>query len=314
MSVVEAKSTATSQADASRVAAIRNSLDLKDGAEIAAFGERARREVTASVERLLAEVRTGDLSESGDILRQITGAVQALDPAALTPRGLFATRNGQLRKFRERFENAALVVRGLAGDLTERAERLRRRAHSLNSLHEQAKTFILELDAYLEAGRLRLRDARTSPGPVAVIEPLPAEPADANEAAKPRLVRPHVLTPVEAVERLGQRLAELEAVRAGAVAQLSLVRLVQNVDVPLADSLAGAEGALKRWLEDWTERLGMTPALRGRKIRPDAVGLVQARQALDGDLKAAGAALAEARSRRQEAEDQMDASAKALRR
>jgi uncharacterized protein YaaN involved in tellurite resistance len=320
MSVLEAKPAAAApQADASRVAAIRNSLDLRDGAEIAAFGERARREVTASVERLLAEVRSGDLSEAGDILRQASGTTQALDPAALAPRGLFSTRAGRLRRFRERFESAAVVLDGLGGDLAERAERLQRRTGALNSLHEQAKTFILELDAYLEAGRLRLRDARSAPGPVAVIDPVGVETADAeppaeDAGAKPRLVRPHVLTPVEAVERLGERLAELEAVRLVAVTQLSLVRLIQNVDAPLADDLGAAVRALGRWREDWTERLGLTAALRGRKIRPDAVGLAEARAALEAALKGADAALAEARARRQQAEDQMEAAAKRLRR
>jgi uncharacterized protein YaaN involved in tellurite resistance len=288
---------AAPKADAARVASIRNSLDLKDHSAIGAFGERARREVTAAGERLVAEVRTRDIIDSVEILKHALNLLAGLDPATLIPRGgladLFNGRDARLDRFRAKFEQNAKIIDGLCGDLKERAERLDRKAGSLNQLHDHAKTFILELDAYLEAGRLRMGEARSA-----------VDPASASK---------HDLAVLDGAERLGQRLKDLQAVRVAAVEQLPLVRIVQNVDGPLGETLNAALEAIRRWKADWSERLGMHLG-RHVRIRPDEIGLQNAKAELVAGLEAAVAALSEARQRRTEAEEQMDRAAKATRR
>jgi uncharacterized protein YaaN involved in tellurite resistance len=277
------KAIATPAADASRVAAIRNSLDLGDAEAVSAFGERARLEVAASIQRILAEVRSAEANEAAGQLRKTADAIADGDPARLTVRGvmrLFVGRRRRLARFTAEFQDSGALVETLAGDLSEGAERLARRSAALDRLHSQAKTFILELDAYLDAGRLAKAGAR---------EPSP-----------------------EAVETLDERLEILAAARRCAIEQLSLVRLVQNVDAPLADALSEAARAARRWVGDWTELLGLTPERRGKRIRPDAVVLYETRtQALEG-LAPPSAAIAEARRRRADAEVEMERAARLL--
>jgi uncharacterized protein YaaN involved in tellurite resistance len=277
------KAIATPPADASRVAAIRNSLDLADAEAVAAYGERARLEVAASVQRILAEVRSAEAKEAADRLRKTADLIAAKDPARLTVRGLmrlFVGRRTRLARFKAEFQDRAALVETLAGDLSEGAERLARRSAALDRLHGQAKTFILELDAYLDAGRLAKAGAR---------EPAP-----------------------EALEMLNERLETLHAARRCAVEQLSLVRLVQNVDAPLAEALSEAARAARRWVADWTDLLGLTPERRGKRIRPDAVALYETRtQAMEG-LAPPTEAVAEARRRRADAESEMEQAARTL--
>ena len=270
----EAGSLATPPADAARVASIRNSLDLKDRASIDSFGERARRDVSASIDRLISEVRTRDLIESEEILRNAVRLVETLDPADLAPRGLFSSRSGRLNRFRRRFDDATQSLDEFADDLKERADRLERKTVSLNTLHEQSRAFILELDAYLDAGRARLA-----------------------EAVEPRLQ--------EGVARLEERLGELERVRFAAIQQLPLVRIVQNVDGPVSDAVAVTLCRLERWDTDWSDRLGMNLERRAR-LRPDEVGLGQARAEFTGALRRLTETLAEARVRRAQVEEQME--------
>ena len=63
-----------------------------------------------------------------------------------------------------------------------------------------------------------------------------------------------------------ERLETLTAARRCAVEQLSLVRVVQNVDAPLSDALSEAARAARRWVADWTELLGLSPERRGKRI------------------------------------------------
>jgi uncharacterized protein YaaN involved in tellurite resistance len=279
----ELKAIATPPADASRVAAIRNSVNLRDTEALSAFGERARLEVAASVQRILAEVRSAEATEAADILRRSAKLIEAKDPSRLQLQGLaqlFVGRQRRLAAFRAQFKDTAGLIDSAAGDLSERAERLARRATSLDRLHGQAKTFILELDAYLDAGRSALAAA-------------PDGDADVREL-------------IEA------RLEALSAARRCAIEQLSLVRVIQNVDAPLADALAQAALAARRWTDDWTDLLGLSPQRRGKRIRPDVTALLETRvQALDG-LAGPTTAIAEARRRRLDAETQMEQAAKAL--
>ncbi|MBS0294794.1 MAG: toxic anion resistance protein [Proteobacteria bacterium] len=279
-------SVAAPPADASRVAAIRNSLDLRDKAACEGFGERAKREVVAGVDRLLSEVRTRDVIESSELLKNASGALDPLDPQDLIPKGglsgLFSGREARLSRFRSRFDGAGRSLQDFAADLKERGERLARKAQALNHLHEQARTFILELDAYLEAGRAKLVEA----------------------VGQEKLA--------ENAERLKTRLAELEQVRRAAVEQLPLVRMVQNIDAPISESVEQATAAIARWRADWSDRLGMQLDKRVR-IRPDGAGLNQAKAELGQALGAVQAVLAEARARRAEAEEHMDRAARACR-
>jgi uncharacterized protein YaaN involved in tellurite resistance len=277
------KAVLTPPADASRVAAIRNSLNLNDDEALFAFGERARLEVVASVQRILAEVRSSEAKEAAELLKQAVGLVEALDPAALKARGWlspFIGRRQRLAQFRAAFQHAEALVGTVAGDLSERADGLARRAAALDRLHAQAKTFILELDAYIDAGRLARATAR-----------------DAR---------------AEALETIGRRLEILSTARRCAVEQLSLVRLVQNVDAPLAQALAQSARAARRWAGDWSELLGLTPERRRKRIRPDTTALYETKaQALEALVRPTGD-VAEARRRRAEAEVEMEKGARAL--
>lgn len=271
-------------ADAARVAAIRNSIDLKDKASVETFGERARREVGAGVARLHAEASGKELSELSEALRRAADAARGLEPALLTPTGmanLFGGRKRRLNWFRGKFETAGRTLDGVIAELRDRAHKIEKKSQALNTLHEQARGFILELDAHLAAGKARGVEVLSQGG---------------DKAA-------------EAAERLKRRIGDLEGLRATAVQQLPLVRMVQNVDAPVGEAVERAAAAIAAWKTDWSERLGMQLDPR-MKLRPDQVGLEGAKTRLLDSLAATEAALAEARTRRSEAEVEMEKAAK----
>ena len=271
-------------ADAARVAAIRNSIDLKDKSTVETFGERARREVGASITRLHAEATGRELGELSDVLRRAADAARGLDPSLLTPTGmanLFGGRKRRLNWFRGKFDTASKALDALTVELRDRAHKIEKKSQSLNTLHEQARGFILELDAHLAAGRARGAEAVNQGG----------------EKAQ------------DAVERLQRRMVDLEGLRSTAVEQLPLVRMVQNVDAPVGQAVERAAAAIAAWKTDWSERLGMQLDPR-MKLRPDEKGLNGAKGRLLDQLTATDAVLADARARRGEAEAEMEKAAK----
>jgi hypothetical protein len=275
-----------SRADAARVAAIRNGLDHSDGLAPVFFGERARLEVAASAGRLLAAVRSADIIQAGDQLRQAVDLIDRQDPSRLRPRGLarlIVGRRRRLAQVRARFEAAAGALERVALDLDGRSRRLALQVEHLDRLHAQARGVILELDAYREAG-----------------EALATRFADPDRAVD------------AAWDRFPVRLETLDAARRSAVELLSLVRAIQNVDSALGAALAGGAAAIRGWNAEWADRLGLGSTVRGRRMRPDPVGLYESKARTLDRLTPPIIVVAEARKRRQSTEREMETRVKAL--
>ena len=319
-------------ADAARVAAIRNNLDLNDAGEIAAFGERACRDVAASVERIAVEVRNGDLAEALDVLAKAREAISRLDPSELEPRGgldsLFNGRTARLHRFRKAYDSAGASVQADAVAVDERRQQVERRIGVLNGLHEHARSFILELDAYLEAGRQRLAAARAAaPAAEVVTPPEPgsaadddAPPAGGEPADGPAPVADTAPAPVaralpdpSAVARLEARLERLEQTRAAALQQLPLIRVAQNADGFALDDLALGAAALVEWGRTWSGLINVGFGRERNRHRPSIPQLAEAKLAVLEQTERASRGLQAARERRRVAEDGLAKTADAVR-
>lgn len=295
------RSIAAPAADAARVAAIRNNLNLDDKGGVAGFGEAARKALLAGADRLLAEIRGVDIKGAADRLRAAQERIEKLDPSELEPRGgldnIFNGRVARLHRLRRAYEHAGHALGELAADLEARGKAMAAKSDALNGLHEQARALILELDAYLEAGRARLAEARASAPP-----PAPAAEADPAAGAKPTPVAD--LSPAD---RLAARLADLDRARSSALRQLPLVRVVQNADAFLVDDLARGRAALAEWRTAWGELLGMG---RGDKIRPHIPALAESKLAAVEAIRRTLKGLSDGAERRGEAEARMAKAAK----
>lgn len=296
--------------DPDRVRAIAARLTDIDAVGVAAFGERARGEVIGSVDRLLAEMRSNDLKEAEDALGVVLGEIDDLDPRALEPRrglgGLFDSRGRRLKRFRDRFARVVALTEGLSAEMGERGRSLGARGQALETFHGQARAFILELDAYVAAGRQGLADP--------VVQSLAQPPSTVGEGEAASLGTSAGQGPETSALKIAMpaRLAVLGRVRDAALTQLALVRVAQNADVAVQDRLTAVTRGLDDWRQAWRERLGLS-GRRPRRVRADTAAMEADRQTLRQLLTATRAELARARARRAEAASRMEAAAQAAR-
>lgn len=267
--------------DADRVSAIRLDLDPSRPEAFDAFGEVAREGLRTACRTLIGDGpgRAGDEVSSG--LAAIRDTAARLDPRALAPRtglaGLFDSRNRRLKRMRESFLAADQRLASLAADLGARANGLKSRAEALEPRQEALRAPIVELGAWIEAGRQRL--------------------GDLSEAAAEGETSPR--------QRLTERLERLAAARMGAIGQLPLARILQNVDASTADRLEGAARAVQAWRDDWRKALGLE-GKRRRKVQPEPSALAGLTGRLNAALDRAGAALREGDARRARVAERLD--------
>lgn len=259
--------------DAERVSAIRTNFDPSRADLFEGFGETARDGLRTACRALIGDGRdeAGEAAARG--LAEIRGAAAGLDPRVLTPRrglaGLFDSRNRRLKRMRESFLAADRRLGALSDDLGARIATLKARAEGLEPRQDALRAPIVELGAWIEAGRQRLADVA---GDAPEGEPAPRQ-------------------------RLTDRLERLAAARMAAIGQLPLARILQNVDVSSADRLESAARAVQAWRDDWRKALGIEGKKR-RKVQPDPTALAQLTDRLNGALDRARSALEEGRNRR----------------
>ena len=267
--------------DADRVSAIRLDLDPARPEAFDGFGEAAREGLRAACRTLIGDGpgRAGDEVSSG--LAAIRDTAARLDPRALTPRtglaGLFDSRNRRLKRMRESFLAADQRLASLAADLGARANALKSRSEALEPRQEALRAPIVELGAWIEAGRQRL--------------------GDLSEAAAEGETSPR--------QRLTERLERLAAARMAAIGQLPLARILQNIDASTADRLEGAARAVQAWRDDWRKALGME-GKRRRKVEPEPSALAGLTGRLNAALDRAGAAMREGDARRARVAERLD--------
>jgi hypothetical protein len=210
--------------DADRVSAIRLDLDPSRPETFDSFGETARDGLRTACRTLI-----GDAGQTGEAVGGLSGirdATGGLNPNALTPRrglaGLFDSRNRRLKRMRESFESADRRIASLVDDLQARVAALKSRAQALEPRHEAVRAPIVELGAWIEAGRQRLADLSD----------------DAPDGATPPR------------QRLSDRLEGLAATRMAAIGQLPLTRILQNVDASAAERLETAAKAAQAWRDE----------------------------------------------------------------
>jgi len=261
--------------DPQMLAKIRAEISLEDRAKISTFGDRASRNVTAYSERILAQTKTKDLGETGDLLNQIVLKAKRLDPASVEKEGfigrLFGGAKAQVEKFKARFEDVAGQVDAIAIELDKRREGLRRDIAMLDSLHEETKASIADLDGYIAAGKAFAAEFRASE--LARLKAR-ADAAAQGGAGAGLLEAQEFRDAEQALDRLEKRVFYLEQARQIGIQQLPQIRIVQASDETLMEQLqASIRLTIPLWKQKMVLLLGLTrqqEALELQKTVSDA--------------------------------------------
>lgn len=267
---------------AERIAELKAGLDPRSPESFANYGTEAQAAVAAACSPLAHDAGARIGQEAQACLNQATSLTRSLDPDALVPRrglaGLFDSRGRRLRQMRDAFDSLDRRMAEAGEQLKGQAAALKARAAELDPAHDAVRQPIIDLGAWIEAGRQRLADVATE--------------APEGETS-PR-------------DRLSARLEGLAAARMAALAHLPLARTLQNADVVAAERLEGAASAIDSWRADWRKHLGLD-GKRPRKVRPEPNQLAGLTHRLTRTLDRAGQALNDGAARRTEAAQRLAA-------
>jgi uncharacterized protein YaaN involved in tellurite resistance len=245
--------------DAGKVAGIKQTIDISDTAQVTSFGERAQRQVAGFADRILEQTRNRELSDTGELLSDIIAKAKGLDPADLQKADFFTKLFGGLRRrvfrFQSKFETVAAQIDRITVELEKRVDRMRRDVTMLDGLHDQTRDSIGDLDAFIAAGKAFADEYRSGP----MVELQAKAKAASGDGSQDMMAAQEYQDAVQALDRLEKRVLYLQQARQIAIQQLPQIRIVQNGDTTLIESLqASINLTVPAWKQKMVLLLGLT--------------------------------------------------------
>jgi uncharacterized protein YaaN involved in tellurite resistance len=212
----------------------------------------------AVADKILTQTRNKDLGQTGKLLVDVIEKARGLDPASVKEGGilsrLFSSMEARVRRFAAQFEDVASQIDGIAIDLDTRKDQLKRDIAVLDDLHEETRQSIVQLDAYIQAGKDFAGEFRN--GELSRLKSV----ADAGKNAADGLLQAQTYQDAEqALDRLEKRIYYLQQARQIGIQQLPQIRIVQSGDETLIENLqATTQLTIPVWKQKMILLLGLT--------------------------------------------------------
>lgn len=245
--------------DQQQVTAVKTQINIADTAQITAYGEKAQQEVAGFADRVLQQTRNRELGDTGELLSDIIAKAKGLDPADLQKADIFTRMFGNLRRrlhrFQSKFQTVAAQIDQITVELERRVDIMRRDVTMLDGLHDQTLHSISRLDVFIAAGKAYADEFRAT----RLAELKAAAEKPTADSSQDMMAAQAYQDAVQALDRLEKRVLYLQQARQIAIQQLPQIRIVQNGDTTLIESLnASVNLTVPVWKQKMVLLLGLT--------------------------------------------------------
>lgn len=211
------------------VEAFSRQIDLTDSTMILSYGAGAQKKMADFSEAALANVRTQDLGEVGDLIAGVVTELREFD--ATEEKGLFGFfRKGanKIESLRNRYDKAEANVDRIVKTLQDHQMKLMKDAATLDKMYELNLTYFKELTMYLIAGKRRLDEVRANDLAQLVERARATGRAEDAQAAQDLEAK---------CTRFEKKLADLDLTRTIAMQTAPQIRLVQGNEVTMVEKI-----------------------------------------------------------------------------
>ena len=204
-------------------------IDVENTAQILQYGAGTQKKMADFSDAALANVRTQDLGEVGDLIVNVVGELKGFDAEEEKGfLGFFRKQANKLEVMKSRYAKAEVNVEKIGDALQQHQVRLLKDSAMLDKMYEQNLAYFKELTMYILAGKKRLKRERETTleelKAKAQRSGLPEDAQAANDFA-------------QQCDSFEKKLHDLELTRMVSVQMSPQIRLVQNNDRLMAEKI-----------------------------------------------------------------------------
>ncbi len=205
-------------------------IDLANTNLVLQFGSGAQKKIADFSETALANVRTKDLGEVGDVLSSVVTQLKSFDVDEEEKGffGFFKKNANKVTALRAKYEKAEGNINQISTVLENHQIQLMKDAAMLDKMYEMNKVYFKELSMYILAGKKKLADVQANELPALVEKAsktgLPEDAQAANDLAN-------------LCNRFEKKIHDLELTRMISIQMAPQIRLVQGNDTLMSEKI-----------------------------------------------------------------------------
>lgn len=211
------------------VAEFAAKIDVENTAQIMQYGAAAQKKMSEFSDAALANVRTQDLGEVGDLIADVVGELKNFDQEEKKGfLGFFRKKADEMENMKNRYAKAETNVEKICGALQQHQVRLLKDSAVLDKMYEQNLTYFKELTMYILAGKQKLEQVRG--GKLLELEQTARRTGLAEDTQAARDL-------AEKCNRFEKKIHDLELTRAISIQTAPQIRMIQNNDNMMVEKI-----------------------------------------------------------------------------
>ena len=204
-------------------------IDVENTTQILQYGAGTQKKMADFSNAALANVRTQDLGEVGDLITSVVGELKGFD--AEEEKGLFGFFRKQANKLetmKNRYAKAEVNVEKIGDALQQHQVRLLKDSAVLDKMYEQNLAYFKELTMYILAGQQKLQEVRQ--GKLLELENRAKATGLAEDARAAKDL-------ADKCNRFEKKIHDLELTRAISIQTAPQIRMIQNNDNVMVEKI-----------------------------------------------------------------------------
>lgn len=211
------------------VADFAATIDLENTNQVLQYGAAAQKKMADFSDAALANVRTQDLGEIGDLIVNVVGELKGFDKEESKGfLGFFKKQSDKLELMKSRYDKAEVNVEKISDALQQHQVRLLKDSAVLDKMYEQNLAYFKELTMYILAGKQKLQEVRE--GKLRELEATAQRTGLAEDAQAARDL-------AEKCNRFEKKIYDLELTRTISIQTAPQIRMIQNNDTVMVEKI-----------------------------------------------------------------------------
>ena len=204
-------------------------IDVENTTQILQYGAGTQKKMADFSDTALANVRTQDLGEVGDLITSVVGELKDFDEEEEKGLfGFFRKQANKLETMKARYAKAETNVEKISDALQQHQVRLMKDSAVLDKMYEQNLAYFKELTMYILAGKQKLEQVRS--GKLRQLEETAQRTGLAEDAQAARDLSEKCL-------RFEKKIHDLELTRAISIQTAPQIRMIQNNDNVMVEKI-----------------------------------------------------------------------------
>ena len=243
-----------------------NSIDLQNSTVILQYGAGAQKKIADFSETTLANVRSKDLGEIGELLSGVVYELKKFDEEEEKGfLGIFKKGGNKIAAMKSKYDKAEVNINKICDVLEEHQRQLWKDSAMLDKMYDLNKNYFKELSMYILAGKKKLERART--------EELPGLMEKAKQSNLPEDAQ-EVNDFVAMCDRFEKKIHDLELTRMVSIQMAPQIRLVQSNDTLMSEKIQSTlVNTIPLWKSQMVLALGINHSTQAAQAQREVTNM-----------------------------------------